>query len=86
MSNSPEDLWVKTPPVVNVRIPLSQVERVFEALDKASHDHDLSGGVREQQDFFAQQNPATKKMAETVRETYDAMVSSLAKEVAEVLE
>lgn len=74
-----------TPPVVSVLIPLDRVEEVYDAIEKAGHNHDLPGGAREQQDFFAQQNPATKKMAKVVRETYDAMVSSMAAEIEEVL-
>lgn len=74
-----------TSPAVNVRIPLDQVEEVYDAIEKADHKHDLPGGAREEQDFFAQQNPATKKMAGVVVETYGAMTKSMIDEIAEVL-
>jgi hypothetical protein len=75
----------ETPAAVSVQIPLDQVEQVFEALEKAERKPDLPGGSREQQDFFAQQNPATQKMADVVTKTYDAMTQSMLSEIAEVL-
>ena len=74
-----------TSPAVNIAVPVDLLESVFEAVEKAGVKSNLSGGSREQQDFFVQQNPATKKMGDVVKETYDAMSTSLVKELSEVL-
>jgi hypothetical protein len=74
-----------TSPAVNISVPVDLLESVFEAVEKAAVKPKLPGGSREQQDFFVQQNPATKKMGVVVGETYDAMVASLVKELSEVL-
>lgn len=73
-----------TSPVVNIAVPVDRLDDLFKAIEKAASP-DFPGGAREQQDFFVQQNPATKKMGETVSETYDAMVASMVDEISEVL-
>lgn len=73
-----------TPPVVSISVPVDRLDDLYEAIDKAEKK-DLPGGSREQEDFFVQQNAATKKMGSIVGETYDAMAKSLASEIAKVL-
>lgn len=73
-----------TPPVVSISVPVDRPDTLYEAINKAE-EKDLPGGTREQEDFFVQQNGATKKMGSIVGETYDAMVKSMADEISEVL-
>ena len=70
----------EAPAVVRLEVPADKVDFVYKAIE----DH-LGGGTRESQDFFAQQNPATRKLSEIVAETYDAMVHAMADEIKEVL-
>lgn len=68
---------------VSVDVPLDRFDDFCKAVEKEDR-HNMPGGTREQQDFFTQQNPATRKMSKLVEETYEAMILSLAEEVSKV--
>ena len=73
-------------PTVNIAVPVDQLDSIYEAISKAEkHEHELPGGAREEQDFFEQQNPATKHMVKLVNLAYDSLVESLSKEIKEIL-
>lgn len=71
--------------VVNLSVPADRLEDLFEAIEKAEKEKSIEGVVEEEEDFFVNQNAATRKLGSIVKETYDAMLVSLAKELKGVL-
>lgn len=71
--------------VVNLSVPTDRLEDLFEAIEKAEKEKSIEGVVEEEEDFFVSQNAATRKLGNIVKETYDAMLVSLTKELKEAL-
>ena len=67
-------------PIVQLEVPLDKLEAVYKAVDP-----NLEGGSRESQNFFEQQNPATRKLVAVVKESYKAMSEAMAAEIRDVL-
>lgn len=64
-------------PAVSIEVPADRLDDLFKAVED-QHGH-------EQVEFFVGQNPATKRMMQTVQAAYDAMSDSLARQISDVL-
>lgn len=63
---------------VNIRVPVDKLEFIYKAVREKE--------PKEDQNFFAYQNPATKKLVQIFEEHYDAMSQAMFKEIKKVLD
>lgn len=63
---------------VNIQVPIDKLSLLFKAV-KDKEDPDKSV------EYFASQNPASRKLVDIVEESYEAMIHSMSEEIRKVL-
>jgi divalent metal cation (Fe/Co/Zn/Cd) transporter len=69
----------EAPAVVRIDVPVDHLDVIHKAIEQK-----LEENPKESVDVFINQNPATKKMIDIVRESYDAMTAAMLKEIEDV--